>query len=145
MTEEEEEEERKSDHFPWHSFALFEGLLPSFCPPSLLPSARTFRGFCLSADLRHTKHCSTPCTIYQRAASSMEPGFGLELGLAVSLSWIHPYITHCTAIFLSSCLLLCLSLCLLLAICPFLDNIIKLKFLQTDLLSAGEEVYDSGN
>lgn len=74
---------------------------------------------------QHTKHCTTLCTIYQRAESSMEPGFGLELGLVVSLSQIHLYITHCRAIVLTCCLFLFPSMCLLLSIISILMPILR--------------------
>lgn len=58
---------------------------------------------------QHTKHCSSLCTSYQRARSSRELRFGLKLGLAVSLSQIYLYITHCRGILVHSCVCHCVS------------------------------------
>lgn len=131
MTEQEEEKRIRGEERSfslallwkaWHSFALFEGLLPSFCLPSLLPSACTFRGFCLSASSSSTLNTAVPY-----APSIKGPNHQRSRGLVwnwaclfCSVRYIYIlYITHCRGIFLPSCLFLCLSLCLLLCIISF--------------------------
>ncbi len=66
-------------------------------PPFFLSSFRSYvqRILFICQLFQHTKHCSTPSTIYQRANHQWNLRFYLELGLAVLLSQTHLYITFC--------------------------------------------------
>lgn len=111
MTEQEEEDEERSDHFPWPVLKSLAQFLHSLKISSLfLSSFRLYvqRILLICQLFQRTKHCSSLCTIYQRVESSMEPRFGLEPGRAASPSQIHLYMSHCRGVFFPSCLFLCL-------------------------------------
>lgn len=81
-----QKQEDESHRFPWPSFWKTWGFHslwrpPPFCLPSPLPSARRFRGFCLSASPFSSLHLHSIC---QRANASVEPAF--------VWSWL--YISH---------------------------------------------------